>query len=622
MTSSSIIKKFYGSSIKRQLIMGIAAVHAVMMIFFVVDLVDKEKNFLHKQHTKKAQSLVRTLAANSTSWLLANDVIGLEEVVDSIRHYPNLRYAMIVDTRGRVLAHTQKEYLGEYISDEKSKAFLLGKVSSGIIFNSLNIIDVVTPVRRGSQHIGWARIGLGKEDINNGLDKIRLDGFIYVVLAIFTGMIFAYFMAVSLTKSIDKIIQTIKKTKKGDNKARTNLQRHDEMGLLSKEFDNLLQKLSDQYTLLNSVIESTPDLIFFKDYKNFDGRYIGCNEAFCKFTGIEKKDIIGKNDFDLFDDPTAVFFRSKDQQVLLSLDSQRNEEWVTYPDGRKALKDMVKTPLYDSENNLVGIIGIGRDITQKTLDRKELEKKNILIYQQSKLASLGEMLANIAHQWRQPLNVVSTAASAIQLQKEMGTLNDELMVEELEAIINSARYLSQTIDDFRNFISNSKAAKQEVYIKSVIDELQSLVKASLVNNFIDFEVNIKDNPKMMLSGSEFLQALLNIISNAKDVLKNSDKNIKVIIMDVEKSKESNSLSITIYDNGGGVPDKIKEKIFEPYFTTKHQFQGTGIGLYMTLQIITKSLNGNIDVSNTNFEYKGEKLYGASFKITIPLGTEE
>ncbi len=612
------IKKFYTASIKRQLIIVIASVHAFMMIFFVIDLVDKEKDFLLIQHTKKAQSLARTLSANSTSWVLANDFAGLEEVVDSIKHYPMLQYALVTDINGHILAHSSKEYTGMYLSDEKSKNFLLGEPKQNIVFENDEIIDIAAPVKRGSQHIGWARIGLGKQDINEGLDKIKVDGFIYALFAITAGILFAYFLAVSLTKSIYRIIDTIKRTKSGERDARTNLQRYDEIGILSKEFDILLQKLSDQYALLNSVIESSPDLIFFKNYKGSEGVYIGCNEAFCKFLGLSKSEILGKTDFEIFEKNLAEFFRKRDGEVLKNKNSKRNEEWVTYPNGERVLLDVVKTPLYDSKGNMVGIIGISRDITEKTLNQQELEKKNILIFHQSKLASLGEMLANIAHQWRQPLSMITTAASAIQVQKDMDTLNDKVMNDELDAIINSAKYLSKTIDDFRNFMSNSKKTKEEIYINEVIEGLESLVSASLKNHFIEYKIDIRDNPKLSLSGSEFLQALLNIISNAKDKLKSREEKKERIILLTIKKVHNNSLSIEIQDSGGGIPENIIDKIFEPYFTTKHQFQGTGIGLYMTLQIVTRSMGGNIDVRNKGFEYNGKKLYGASFTITLPL----
>lgn len=313
---------------------------------------------------------------------MANDVVGLEEVVESIKHYPMLQYALISDSSGQILAHTSKNHIGLYLSDEKSKKFLLGEPKLNIVFNNSDIIDIVAPVKRADQHIGWARIGLGKQDINEGLNKVKYDGIIYTLIAIAVGVAFAYLISIGLTKSIYKIIDTIKKTKSGDNEARTNLERYDEVGMLSKEFDILLQKLSDQYALLNSVIESTPDLIFFKNYKDQDGVYIGCNEAFCKFLGLTKSDILGKNDFEIFESDLAEFFREKDKKVIGNNGSIRNEEWITYPNGEKVLVDVLKTPLYDSSKNMVGIIGISRDITEKTLNQQELEKK-ISLYSSS-----------------------------------------------------------------------------------------------------------------------------------------------------------------------------------------------------------------------------------------------
>ncbi len=251
---------------------------------------------------------------------------------------------------------------------------------------------------------------------------------------------------------------------------------------------------------------------------------------------------------------------------------------------------------------------------QQLLDQK-LHEKEELLHEQSKMASLGEMLGNIAHQWRQPLCIISTAASGVKVQKEFGKLDDKKLDYTMDEIINTTKYLSETIDDFRGFMTENKKVVT-FYINSHLDKIISLMKGSL--NYSHIEI-IRETPiEYSLEGcpNELTQALINIINNAKDAFKENKLEKRYIFL--KTKREGNNLIIIIKDTAKGIPQNIINKIFEPYFTTKHQSQGTGLGLYMTYRIITESLKGSISVKNVNFKYKNKKYDGAEFTISIPL----
>ena len=226
---------------------------------------------------------------------------------------------------------------------------------------------------------------------------------------------------------------------------------------------------------------------------------------------------------------------------------------------------------------------------------------------------MGEMIGNIAHQWRQPLSLISTVSSGLKFKYEMGTFNEKEYVSSLEKILESTNYLSNTIDDFRNFFKTDKEVV-EFSIQSVITKSINLMGNSFTSDNVSLELNI-NNQLVIGYENELLQSLLNILNNAKDALKEKEDN-KVIIISTDIINDI--LRINIQDSAGGVPQDIINKIYEPYFTTKHQSQGTGIGLYMTKEIIVKHMNGQIEVSNTEFEYNNNKLTGALFSISIPL----
>ncbi|MEA3289787.1 MAG: ATP-binding protein [Campylobacterota bacterium] len=608
------IKNFYTASIKRQLILGIALVHAVMMSIFVVDLVENERSFLIEQHNKKAKSLSKTLASTSNSWVLANDFIGLAEVVSSLEHYPGVQYIMVTDLQGQVLAHTDKKLVGKYISDNKSVGIFKGSLETKTVFENSNFIDVASPILRDTQHIGWARIALSKDEINKGLYNVTIDGIIYTFIAILVGVIFAYFMAQGVTQGIYKIIKTIKQAKQGDHNSRSSLKRKDEIGTLSKEFDNMLQKLSAQNRLINSVIDSSPDMIFYKDYYNFDGVYIGCNNSFSEFVGKSKEEILGKTDFDIFDKETAEFFRVKDKEMLKMKESNSNEEWVKYPTGDDVLLDTLKTPLYNYDKSLLGVLGISRDITEKYNTQKEIENKNKILFEQSKHAAMGEMIGNIAHQWRQPLSVISTGATGLKFGKEFGELSDEFFNDTCDAINNNAQYLSKTIDDFRDFIKGER--KKVVFdLNEDINSFLHLVEGSIKNNNINLIEDYEKPIRINSYPNELIQCFINIFNNSKDVLKDIDTDRYFFITTKTKNEKA---VISFKDNAGGIPDDVLPHIFEPYFTTKHKTQGTGLGLSMTYNLIVEGMGGTIEVANVSYEYQQKSYKGASFTITLPL----
>jgi PAS domain S-box-containing protein len=243
------------------------------------------------------------------------------------------------------------------------------------------------------------------------------------------------------------------------------------------------------------------------------------------------------------------------------------------------------------------------------IDLTDIKNKEELMLQQSKMASLGEMIGNIAHQWRQPLSSISTTSSGLKLQKEFNQLSDKTFNESLDHITETTKFLSETIDDFQNYIKEDKL-KKEFNILSSIEKVLTLMKGSFVNSFITVE---NDLEAIVVNSyeNELNQALLNILSNAKDALKNIDEKDRYI--HISSYKTNIYAVIEIIDNGGGIDEKIIKRVFEPYFTTKHKSQGTGLGLYMTHKILTDSMKGLINIENCSFHQ-----YQKCTKVTIQI----
>ena len=370
------------------------------------------------------------------------------------------------------------------------------------------------------------------------------------------------------------------------------------------------------------------------------------NDEFCKISGFTREELIGANHNIVRhpDVPKEVFKRLWD--TILAKKVHKSIVRNRAKDGKDIYLNTTIIPILDLDGKIEEFIAIRHNVTDvvnlntELLDtKKELEnlnknlenrvkeqtaellnlnqnlkrlvkaeikkneEKTQMLFFQSRLASMGEMMANIAHQWRQPLNELSIMlfklkeAAQNQLAEKF-----ESSYEDCKRIIKE---MSQTIEDFRNFFDAN--LEKERFLPSVsIRNAIKMIQGTYEKEDIKIELNLKSESEILGFNSYLSQALIILLANAKDAVKDiNNKKIVKISMD----KDDKFVVITVSDNGGGVKDEIMDKIFEPYFTTKHPSLGTGIGLYM-LKMIIEKMDGSVSVKNDKF--------GASFEIKIPL----
>lgn len=256
---------------------------------------------------------------------------------------------------------------------------------------------------------------------------------------------------------------------------------------------------------------------------------------------------------------------------------------------------------------------------KKTLLEKEKIKNHKLLLNQSKVAAVGEMLGNIAHQWRQPLSVITTLVSAMKFSAEYeNEIKKEKVIEYSDNVLKQSNYLSKTIDDFRSFFMSSSENIELLNIKNTYEKLEDLTESLFKNNFIKRVTKIDENIEIYSNESILIQSFINICNNTKDVFVEKDLDTSFRYFFTNISKENDMLIIKLKDSGGGIKKELLNKIFDPYFTTKDKSLGTGIGLYMTHQIITKHFKGDIFVSNEKYIYDNKTLEGAVFTIKLPF----
>ena len=355
------------------------------------------------------------------------------------------------------------------------------------------------------------------------------------------------------------------------------------------------KELSEKNEELRLILDTTMEaIIIFKDNSVVD-----CNKiAIELFNKQMKYELINKSFNDLI--------HNKNRDILN--EKEPFETNLIREDGSEfnAIINIKDTSLNNQIFKIVTIVDI-----------EDLKRKENLMAEQTKLAAMGEMLGNIAHQWRQPLNIISMSSSNLKLKNDIGELCSSTLSESLSLILRTTNHLSDTIDTFNDFLKTDKE-KSFFNVNENIKNSISLVDSFFKNFNIDIILELEEGIFINSLANEFSQAFINILNNAKDAIVLNLKDNEYGLIKIKTKKIDKFIEISILDNAKGIEKDILNKIFEPYFTTKHKYQGTGLGLYMTRKIINSSMGGEITVQNKKFVHNQKKYEGAEFKIKIPI----
>jgi len=344
---------------------------------------------------------------------------------------------------------------------------------------------------------------------------------------------------------------------------------------------------------------------------NKEGKFVKFNQSFYKTLGFKNSRLKERDFYTLFreDDIEEV----KNEHNMIFENKKRISKEYTFVTKDKDTIDVVasSTLIKDENTNTVRLF-IFENITKLKQLEHEQQHNNKIIAQQAKMAEMGEMIGAIAHQWRQPLNAINAAAIKLNFSASLNILENKEVQEKTKFIEEQSLKMSETINDFMNFFKPSRN-KENFLVNSIYKKIFDFLEPQLKNR--DITLTLETDTRLELYGfqNEFEHILLNIINNAKDAFdtytEDQNKTIKVYL---EEDGDKNIVKVV--DNAGGIPQNILNKIFNPYFTTKEEGKGTGIGLYMTKTIIEKHFQGTIEVKNSE--------YGAIFTITTPKGSDD
>lgn len=347
-----------------------------------------------------------------------------------------------------------------------------------------------------------------------------------------------------------------------------------------------------QLQFIETLLNTIKNPIFYKDKQ---GHYVGCNEAFCEFIGQSKDQIIGKTMYDFFESQSEFVQVHKKIEEQLFAGENPGEYTIEYVIPEKENKIMLvdKSLYYDLRGDINGVLTILHDITELVEIEKEKKKNESFMVQQSKLAEIGEMISAIAHQWNEPLVEISAIVQDLQLQHQTAILTKK----DIDSFVNESmvqiQYMSKTLKDFRDFLKPS-VKKSHFNIQDAFDEVMNILERQIKYSYIELSIDYKSKElKVYGYKNEFMQVLITILNNAKDAIlkmRKMEKDYPGFIQIVVEAKED-IIYITIKDNGCGVKEINKEKVFEPYFSTKSK--GNGLGLYMSKVLICEKMDGEI-----------------------------
>jgi PAS domain S-box-containing protein len=405
---------------------------------------------------------------------------------------------------------------------------------------------------------------------------------------------------VILAKNINQMIASVKESNSKLTNLNSNLEK-----IVDRRTAQLRQTNIKFFTIFNDSLD--PILIL-----NYDtGKFDEVNPQACKFYGYTKREFeeLTAVDLDAIFDEKSI--REYQRNILIrGWDRFETKHKLSNGTTVHVLVNATAITLDDKKYIYIAV----RDITELIQTQQELEKlnkeleqkvddaiwsmrhKDKLLFQQSKMAAMGEMLGNIAHQWRQPLNALSAIYFNVKIKHHMGKLDDDSIEEFSTKTKTILKKMNDTIDDFRNFFKPDKK-RQRFDVFASLHNVLNIMEGSLLSSGIRTQVSAMEDIELFGYKNELEQVFLVVLNNSKDAIK--EQKVQDGLIQIDLAQNESDILISIQDNGGGIDEMILDRVFEPYFTTKHQDVGTGIGLYMTKLIITESMQGSITIKNKN-----------------------
>lgn len=364
----------------------------------------------------------------------------------------------------------------------------------------------------------------------------------------------------------------------------------------------LSEELYQRLVLLQQAVNQSNNTVLIS---KIDGTVQYVNNSFCECCGYEEAQLLGQK-AEILNTMGLNPLASEELYTTLS----ENKVWIgevkkQHKDGSEHILRMAISPVKDANEKTTHLIAIGEDVSKYRQIESKLQEKEKMLLAQSRLAAVGEMLSMIAHQWRQPLSIIQISLGNLELTLQLMEVEEQ---ESINAITEQVEFLSKTIDDFSHFFKKESHV-EAIDFNTIVCNAIRLFEKNLENDHITLEKECNVHMPIHTRQQDVVQVLLNLITNAREVLLHRNIPSAKITLRTRYVPEDALFIIEVIDNGGGVDETIKHRIFEPYFSTKESLEGSGLGLYITKSVVENNLHGSIGFENVQ--------EGACFYIKIP-----
>jgi PAS domain S-box-containing protein len=377
------------------------------------------------------------------------------------------------------------------------------------------------------------------------------------------------------------------------------------------ERKQMAQSLRESEGYQRALLQTIPDLIWLKDT---NGIYLACNTMFEKFFGATAKRIIGKTDYDFVDKPLADLFLEQDQKAIAAGKPTSDEKWHTFADdGRPALLETIKTPMFDDQGKLIGVLGISRDITERIRTENEKSRLRGQLQQAQKMESIGTLAGGIAHDFN---NILSSIIGFTELALDQVAEKTEIE-DDLQEIYSAAKRARDLVKQILAFARQSDEERRPIQPSVIVKEVVKFIRSTIPTT-VKIRQDIQSDAYINGNATQVHQVLMNLCTNAAQAMEETggvlETGVKDLVIDSRDShsgmKPGNYIQITVADSGVGIAPDVIGSIFEPYFTTKGYGEGTGMGLSVAHGII-ESYGGKISVKSIVGK-------GSTFQVYLPV----